>query len=187
MITFKKLIVSHSQSEETLAFVADVYSNGVFIGHAKNSGQGGCTHLNYYAERTPAYRKALDEATAFAQSKSWSFDGVNRPHESIEDYLDHLVGEEDDLKRQAAVLRRGMKTQVMFVVEKDGKRSCKQVRIQLKSMLPAEVKEGTRQFIAKVRSTFPEITVVLNELPLKDATKLFIAIMDEAENETATS
>jgi hypothetical protein len=45
-VTLKKIKVSESLSEETTAFTADVYIDGILVGHAKNDGQGGCTFIH---------------------------------------------------------------------------------------------------------------------------------------------
>ena len=63
-IELKKFQFFERMSEETNAFVADVYANGVKIAYAKNDGHGGETF--YYPE--PKNAKLLAEAEAYCKS-----------------------------------------------------------------------------------------------------------------------
>ena len=64
-IELKNIKFSEALSEESNAFVADVYVNGVKAGYAKNNGIGGCTFYHPYEgkndllEQAEAYCKTL--------------------------------------------------------------------------------------------------------------------------------
>lgn len=57
-IELRKLTIYERMSEETTAFVAEIYIDGVQAGHAKNDGHGGST--DYYAY--PEHRELINEA-----------------------------------------------------------------------------------------------------------------------------
>jgi len=59
-IELKNVHFSEHLSEETNAFTADVYVNGLKCGYAKNDGQGGCTYIGAYL--TPDSRSIMDKA-----------------------------------------------------------------------------------------------------------------------------
>jgi hypothetical protein len=58
-ITLKNFKYSPSLSEETIAFTADVYADGVRIAYAKNQGHGGCTFVHAYADKSDQYKAAV--------------------------------------------------------------------------------------------------------------------------------
>jgi hypothetical protein len=61
-IELKKISFSEALSEETNAFTADLYINGVKAGYCKNTGQGGCTDYHAYDIKG---RKLIEEAEAY--------------------------------------------------------------------------------------------------------------------------
>jgi hypothetical protein len=60
-ITLKNIKFSEALSEETNAFVADVYVNGKKVAYAKNEGHGGCTFYHAYEGK----RGLLEQAEQF--------------------------------------------------------------------------------------------------------------------------
>jgi hypothetical protein len=60
-ITLKNIKFFEAMSEETNAFVADVYINGKKVAYAKNDGHGGCTFYNAYEGK----RELVKEAEEF--------------------------------------------------------------------------------------------------------------------------
>jgi hypothetical protein len=97
-IELKKLKVFEEMSEETTAFVADLWINGKKVAYAKNDGHGGCTFYNAYPEQ----RELLAEAEAYCQSlpphvtefmgKEMSID------QNLEFVIDCLVSEKENEK-----------------------------------------------------------------------------------------
>jgi hypothetical protein len=63
-IELKKIAFYERMSEETNAFTADVYVNGVKTGYAKNDGQGGCTWYHPYEGK----QDLLKQAEAYAKT-----------------------------------------------------------------------------------------------------------------------
>lgn len=64
-IELKKLKVFEEMSEETTAFVADLWINGKKVAYCKNDGHGGCT---YYSPYTSELRGLLNEAEAYCKA-----------------------------------------------------------------------------------------------------------------------
>lgn len=62
-VTLKAVEYFPSMSEETNAFKANVYVNNKRVGYAKNSGHGGCTDVNSFAE--PLQRELFKKAEKF--------------------------------------------------------------------------------------------------------------------------
>jgi hypothetical protein len=60
-IELKNIKFSEAMSEETNAFVADVYVNGKNVAYAKNDGHGGCTFYHAYEGK----RELLEQAEQF--------------------------------------------------------------------------------------------------------------------------
>ena len=61
-IELKKIKFFEAMSEETNAFVADVFINGTKVAYTKNEGHGGCTFYHLYDIK---HRELLKEAEAF--------------------------------------------------------------------------------------------------------------------------
>jgi hypothetical protein len=57
-IDLKNVKFSEFMSEETNAFVADVFINGVKAAYAKNDGHGGCTYYHSYEGKNDLVREA---------------------------------------------------------------------------------------------------------------------------------
>jgi hypothetical protein len=63
-IELKKIAFYERMSEETNAFTADVYVNGVKTGYAKNDGQGGSTFIHSYEGKS----LLLHEAESYVEA-----------------------------------------------------------------------------------------------------------------------
>lgn len=63
-IELKKIAFYERMSEETNAFTADIYVNGVKTGYAKNDGRGGCTWYHAFEGK----ENLLKEAEAYAKT-----------------------------------------------------------------------------------------------------------------------
>ena len=64
-IELKKITFSERMSEETNAFVADLYVNGKKVGYVKNDGRGGCTEYNGYNVQD---NETIKQAEAYCKS-----------------------------------------------------------------------------------------------------------------------
>lgn len=99
-IELKNIKFSEALSEETNAFVADVYVNGKKVAYAKNDGHGGCTFYHAYEGK----RELLGQAEKFCEAlQPLKYGSMELPM-SLEMKIDMLL--EDwlrikDLRKQA--------------------------------------------------------------------------------------
>lgn len=123
MITFKKLNISQSQSQETTAYTADVYWDGRKIGMVRNDGNGGMSHL--YPNGAEA-RADIEAATlhALAQPcKALPEHGKNYTY--LEDYLDDLAVEASHYIYVGKWVKRTVKHRVVVITDGEVRTSIK--------------------------------------------------------------
>jgi len=101
-IELKSLKIFDAMSEETIAFVADVYVNGKKVAYAKNDGHGGCTYYNRYPN---ADRTLLEAAEGYCKglpSTKHEFNGRTMElDQSLESIIDEWVYRVDNEKQAA--------------------------------------------------------------------------------------
>lgn len=111
-ITLKKLHISRQLSEETIAYSAEVYWSGRKIGYIHNDGHGGSSCL------TPAIAGRggdFDAAQTYAKAQEHDYGaglGV-LPFDNLEDFVDHLVFEEQCRQDDLRWLKRNLKTKTV--------------------------------------------------------------------------
>jgi len=86
-IELKNIKFSEALSEETNAFVADVYVNKVKVAYAKNDGHGGCTYYNAYLGKGEIVKQAEDFCKALPPLK---YGGMELPM-NLEMKIDNLL------------------------------------------------------------------------------------------------
>jgi len=92
-IELKSIKFSEAMSEETNAFTANLYINGMKVGYCKNTGQGGCTDYN---TNKPENRKTIAEAEVYCKTLPKIKWGDIEFDQSLESVIDTLL--EDWLK-----------------------------------------------------------------------------------------
>ncbi len=97
-IELKKISISLSLSEETIAFTADIYVNGVKAGYARNGGTGGSTHSTPYEGMFTTLQAA--EKFLATQSKEETFDGY------LNDFIDIIIDGEVKKKESAKLAKQ---------------------------------------------------------------------------------
>ncbi len=107
-IELKKFQFFERMSEETNAFVADVYVNGVKAGYAKNDGIGGETYIHCYEGKGELIKKA--EAFCKSLPKHYSEEFDFSYDMNLESFIDNLVGEEIKKKDQKKMEKKMEKT-----------------------------------------------------------------------------
>ena len=158
-IELKKFQFFERMSEETNAFVADVYANGVKIAYAKNDGHGGDTF--YYPE--PKNAKLLAEAEAYCKTLPptvypSSFGGKDLVIESnltnvIDDLVCAAIKAKDDKK-----LEKKMEKAIMWGVK--GGNSYTYVNFKVKlSEIP---KERLQMYVNEYKKKLKPNEVFLN-------------------------
>jgi hypothetical protein len=73
-IQLKNIKFFEAMSEETNAFVADVYVNNVKVAYAKNDGHGGCTFYHAYEGKQELVKEAEKFCEALPPIKSYSME-----------------------------------------------------------------------------------------------------------------
>jgi len=88
-IELKNIKFSEALSEETNAFVADVYVNKVKVAYAKNDGHGGCTFYHAYEGK----RELLGQAEKFCEAlPPLKYGGMELPM-NLEMKIDNLLSD----------------------------------------------------------------------------------------------
>ena len=105
-IELKSLKIFDAMSEETIAFVADVYVNGKKVAYCKNDGHGGCTYYNCYPN---ADRTLLEAAELHCKNLQEEIYGFNP---SLEDFIDEWVYRVDNEKQASKFQKKLEKNMV---------------------------------------------------------------------------
>ncbi len=171
-IELKKLQVFERMSEETTAFVADVYINGKKVGTAKNDGHGGETHLDFLFREdysSPLVRDAVDYLKTLPPDVS-EYDGHRFEIPiTFHYFVDHLV--DVYLKLKETKKKEKLYT-IGFVYGKPNGYSYRYVTYIGKPTLERiKNKPGGLQFLQKevdrIKSKMEEGETFLNEEHLK--------------------
>lgn len=161
MITLKKLQIANSLSEETLAYTADVYWSGRLLGHIRNDGRGGFSLFHVSSKGTNADYQA---ASAFAKTQTQDLgEGYGIvPFDHLEDYVDHVAGQEGDRQSVRRWLSRTMKDKIVFFA--DGKiYTCK-----------TKWAGDTARLEQQINARHPG-AVILNPLPAEEAIARYLS------------
>lgn len=120
-IEVKKISISDSLSEETLAYTANVYIDGKLSGAARNSGNGGATDISPFdvegAQRIRAAEKwVASQPEVIVKSKSPdTADFVYK--QDLADYVDSIVFAYDDkrnMEKHNRKAEKAMKDGIIF-------------------------------------------------------------------------
>lgn len=153
-IELRKIALHKGLSEETPAYTADVYADGVLVCHVKNEGHGGCDYQYPAKGKT---RKDIDVVEAFCKAlPKVSFHG-RELGQSLEMICHTQVWDQDLVK----TVKRDLSSKVMFT-KKDGK------LYQIKAKGDAD----KQKVIAFVKSKADTVSV-LNEMSLPDAVAIY--------------
>jgi hypothetical protein len=118
-IELRRIAYSARLSQETAAFSADVWIDGVKVGTAENNGHGGQTMVfisppELYA-KADAYAKSLPPTVYPARDGMESFSSPS----SLDGLIDDLLGKYLDEKDTKAQYKRWCKTKVCFRLKGD--------------------------------------------------------------------
>ena len=150
IITLKKLEVAKSLSEETTAYTATVYVDGVKFAEASNRGHGEEDHIRPIGANTYADLDALQKRIAATYPKFDLSEGLGQ----IDMDLSLLIGEEITKAEWLKDYRRTIKAKVLF--SKPGKAGIFQMKWDKKHPLAA--------YVQVIREKDPEATI-LNLMP----------------------
>lgn len=154
-IELKKFQFFERMSEETYAFVSDVYVDGVKAGFAKNDGIGGETYIHCYEGKGELIKKAEAFCKSLPPIVSKEFDFSYDMN--LENFIDDLVCEELEKKEQKKMEKKMEKT-IMWGVPNG--HSYKQVPFKVSlDKIPLLQLQG---FVDKYKKEFKEGEQFLN-------------------------
>lgn len=159
-IELRKISHNASLSEETSAYTAQVWVDGVHVCDVSNHGQGGCD-MQYPAKgKTHADVEALNEYCKTTFPKQ-SFEAGGGTHEYDTD-LEVVCGDLLAEHLLAKDLKRSLGSKILFMKPgKPGIYQCKKVK-----------GEDPARFIAVIKETH-KIERTLNEMPFDEALALY--------------
>lgn len=155
-IELKKFQFFERMSEETNAFVADVYIDGKNVGNARNDGQGGSTYYQYNSGLRSNV-EAMEKAEKFCLSlPPIKYDTFEIPM-NLEHFIDDLVTAEIKKKDQKKFEKK-MEKAILFGVPNG--RSYAEVKFKIPlAQIPKEKLQG---YVDKYKKEFKEGEKFLN-------------------------
>jgi hypothetical protein len=167
-IELKKIAFYERMSEETNAFTADVYVNGIKTGYAKNDGQGGSTFIHAYEGKNLLLHEAESYAEALPPIQV-TFANHTHPIKMTLDLLvDNLLEEHINKKENEKFLKKREKaclTNIVFGVENGTSYKSmgwKNITIEQLLKIPRGV-EAIKNAIVKVKSELKEGEKIFNK------------------------
>lgn len=135
-IELKKIKVSEIMSEETTAFVAEIYVDGINAGYAKNDGHGGSTFYHAHEGK----RKLIEKAEAYlAKQPKIKVEGLSFELDSnLETKIDMLLEDylkDKDKKAFAKKIEKAMIKNIVWGVPNSTKVQSWGFKLPLKDML----------------------------------------------------
>ena len=115
-IELKKIAFYERMSEETNAFTADIYVNGVKTGYAKNDGQGGCTFIHAYEGKSLLLHEAETYAEALPPIQVTFADKTHSMKMNLEMLVDNLFEEYITTKERGKFLKKREKACLNSIV-----------------------------------------------------------------------
>jgi hypothetical protein len=99
-IELKNVKFSEHLSEETNAFTADIYINGVKAGYAKNSGHGGCTDCRAHFEHKDLFAKAEKHLLTLPPKKlpGYTFELESNMENLVDELFENWLKAKDNKK-----------------------------------------------------------------------------------------
>lgn len=152
-IELKKFQFFERMSEETNAFVADVYADGVRIASAKNDGHGGETY--YYPDQKNG--STLEKAEQYCLNMPTKKYGEHEFKMNLSWFIDELVQEEIEKKEQKKMEKR-MDKAIMWGVPKAIRYTEVTFKIPLSQIPTAQL----QSLIDKYKKEFKEGDVFFN-------------------------
>lgn len=106
-IELKNVKFSEHLSEETNAFTADIYVNGVKAGYAKNSGHGGCTDCRAHFEHKDLFAQAEKFLSSLPPKKlpGYTFELESNMENLVDELFEKWLKEKDNKKLEKKMER----------------------------------------------------------------------------------
>jgi hypothetical protein len=119
-IELKKIAFYERMSEETNAFTADIYVNGIKTGYAKNDGRGGSTFIHSYEGKSLLLHEAESYAEALPPIQVTFANKTHSLKMNLEMLVDNLLEEHINKKENKKFLKKREKaclTNIVFGTE----------------------------------------------------------------------
>lgn len=157
VIELKGVKFFERMSEETNAFVADVYVNGKKCGYAKNDGHGGNTYVSSYPNQRGLFEKA-EKYCKMLPDETWDYLGETHSIKSdIEVVVDQLF--ESWLKdKDTKKMEKKMETRLMWGVPN----GFRYTEVNFKKPLNQIDKTILQGYLNKYKKDFKQGEVFLN-------------------------
>jgi len=141
-------------SEETNAFVADVYVNGKKVAYAKNDGHGGETYYHSYSKDNTLLRKAEEYCLSLPPIKTpYNFE----IEMNLTNFIDELV-EAELKKKDQKKMEKKMEKAIMWGVPNDYRYS----QVTFKVPLAQIPRPQLQMYVDKYKKDFKEGEKFLN-------------------------
>ena len=117
-IEIKNIKISDHLSEETNAFTADIYVDGVKTGYARNDGRGGCTDYNRCEGKMELLKKAEAYCLTLPPIKYPEYGGMKafEVPMNLENFIDNAIDETLRKKGEAKLKKQIEKKQVKTIM-----------------------------------------------------------------------
>lgn len=112
-LELKRLTIATALSEETLAFAADVHLDGILVGHAKNTGNGGMVSFRPKDSSSSVLCQAYHAHLATLPPRL--NDGLDLQPRCIEDAIEELAEATHRARYLRSKIQRLMRTCTVFV------------------------------------------------------------------------
>jgi hypothetical protein len=163
-IELKNISVNLRMSEETTAFIADIYLDNQKIGHCRNDGRGGCTMYNAYEGK----RDKLVEAEKYAETLPPFVYGNLTVKSNLEALIDNLLDKYvTEAERKKFIKKRENATKTCLVVGNPNGNTFRTISFG-KLTIDEMVKHPTLRFklkdyVEKLKKELPKDEIIFNE------------------------
>lgn len=160
-IELKKIKVAEHMSDETTAFTAELFVNGIHIGYVKNDGRGGCTdyHNNPDITSKNLLRNAEDYCLTLPAKKYPAFHGTDafEVPMDLENFIDELLEKHLKEKEQKKLEKKMIDT-IIFGVPN----GYSFTQIKQKKPLATFPVESLQKAIDNLKASFKNGEVIMN-------------------------
>lgn len=163
-IELRKISFNKRLSEETPAYTAELWADGVLVAYVGNHGTGGCDDCRPAKGKSYEDFRALnDRVKATYPKRSYDFGGdAKGEFETDIEYLCHTLVGRHDLEK---AIRRDLSKKVMFVKPADGK------LYGIKVLDPAN-----RSKVVELVKKTHGVARTLNEMTMDEAVAIYEAV-----------
>lgn len=171
-IELRRLQIFDRMSEETTAFAADLYIDGIKCGYAENQGHGGCTNygpIQPFEKTKPliaaaeAYCKSLPDIVYPASHGMEEFSMACTLEHTIDDIVEKAADAKENIKFEKAKNKKMLSAIIIGHPENAGQYSFVAYKIPIEEILrKAGGKEAIQKSVAKIKAGLKPGEQILN-------------------------